>query len=116
MNLLSQVHSAAAPLAVMKFAVVRRVVAHSIVQKVLDSHSHIIKQSRQVVGMFKDRQVKATHCFGLLDIEHFFMSGRSFELAKLVSSLFDDDLKLKSFMYDAIGFLLENQYVKDHVL
>ena len=44
------------------------------------------------------------------------MSGRSFELAHLVSSLFSDDRKLKDLMYDCVFFLLDNQFVEDRVL
>ena len=82
----------------------------NMLQEILNSHAHVLRDCKHFVGAVSGIMPKATHRFCKLDVQHFFMSGESFEIAQLISTLFDDP-NLKSLVYDTVFFLLDSQFV-----
>ena len=85
------------------------------VSRILDGyiykHTHMLKDSAQLVKLLEGAVVPAGSIFIAGDISHFFMTGDSIDLASSASGIIDDDLTLKTKVRDVVFYLLENQYI-----
>ena len=85
-----------------------------LIQRKLNTYPHIIRNSKHFVEVITKLKYKPTQKICKLDIEHFFMSGQSHELADLATRICDTEhADLQELLHDMILFLTDNQYIQD---
>jgi hypothetical protein len=85
----------------------------NVLQRDLNKHPHIIRDSRDLVNKLSSVKCSATMKFCKLDVDHFFMSGKAHELTNLCVKGLPHDHPTRDPLEQSIYFLLDNQYVLD---
>ena len=82
---------------------------NKVIDAVLLPYQHLLRDSLHLVNQLRNERLPEGWAMIRIDLDHFFMSGTSIELADAVASLFE--LPLKTLVHQVCMFLLTHQYI-----
>ena len=82
---------------------------NKVIDAVLLPYQHLLRDSLHLVNQLRNERLPEGWAMIRIDLDHFFMSGTSIELADAVASLFE--WPLKTLVHQVCMFLLTHQYI-----